>query len=191
MSPVHELYDPDRALWMPAGALATPRSGHTQTLLPDGRVLVAGGGTLNGSNSYLSSAELYGPIPWAIGPGMTGAWFDPAQSGHGIFVEVLPHNRFQAWWFAFNPAGTQRAWFGGVGTYSGTTATITNVFQPTGGRWIPNFNPNQVVNNRWGTLSFTFSDCTHGKVDFASTSGYGTGSMNLTRLTQPDGVVCP
>ena len=26
----------------------------------------------------------------AIGPGFTGAWFDPAQSGHGLFIEILP-----------------------------------------------------------------------------------------------------
>ena len=94
-------------------------------------------------------------------------------------------------WFTFNPAGTAQAWFTGVGTYSGTTATISNVIEPAGGRWIPNFVPSRVVNNPWGTLKFTFSDCNHGKVEFVSTSGYGTGSMNLTRLTQPTGLACP
>ena len=79
----------------------------------------------------------------------------------------------------------------GVGTYSGNTATITAVSLPTGGRWIPNFDPNQIVNNLWGALTFTFTDCNHGKVDFNSVLGYGTGSMNLTRLTQPAGVTCP
>src|SRR5689334_5614289 len=53
-----------------------------------------------------------------IGPAFTGHWYDPAQSGHGIFVEILPDNRFLAWWFAFNPEGTQQSWFGGVGTYA-------------------------------------------------------------------------
>jgi len=28
-------------------------------------------------------------------------------------------------------------------------------------------------------------------VDFSSVAGYGTGSMNLTRLTQPAGLACP
>jgi hypothetical protein len=62
--------------------------------------------------------------PVSIGPGFTGAWFDPAQSGHGLMVEVLSDNRFYASWFAFDPAGKQ-AWFTGVGTYSGNTATVT------------------------------------------------------------------
>src|SRR5437763_10219999 len=81
------------------------------------------------------------PVAVIIGPGFTGAWFDPAQSGHGLFVEVLQNNSLLAWWFTFNPAGTEQSWFGGVGTYSGNTAVITQVIQTTGGRWIPNFDP--------------------------------------------------
>jgi len=126
-----------------------------------------------------------------IGPGFTGSWFDPAQSGQGLMLEVLSDNRLLAFWFSFNPAGDQQAWFGGVGTYSGNTATITDVALPTGGRWIPNFNQNAIVLNPWGTLTFTFTDCNHGKVDFSSVRGYGIGSMNLTRLTLPAGLTCP
>ena len=128
--------------------------------------------------------------PFAIGPGITGAWYDPAQSGHGLFIEVLTGNRFYASWFAFNPAGTEQSWFTGVGTYSGNTAIVASVVMPTGARWIPNFDPGQIVNNAWGTLSFTFTDCNHGRVDFSSVAGYGSGSMNLTRLTQPAGLAC-
>ena len=127
----------------------------------------------------------------SIGPGFTGSWFDPTQSGHGLMLEVLSDHRLLAMWFAFNPEGNQQSWFGGVGTYSGATATITDVALPTGGRWIPNFNPNAIVRNPWGTLTFTFTDCAHGRVDFNSVRGYGSGSMNLLRLTQPAGLTCP
>ena len=125
-----------------------------------------------------------------IGPGFTGNWFDPTQSGHGLMLEVLPDNRLLAYWFAFDPAGNQ-AWFGGVGTYSGTTATIPNAVLPTGARWIPNFDPDSIVPNAWGTLTFTFTSCNRGTVTFNSAFGFGTGSMNLTRLTQPAGLTCP
>lgn len=129
--------------------------------------------------------------PFAIEGGITGAWYDPAQSGHGLLIEVLSDNRFYATWFAFNPEGTQQSWFTGVGTYSGNTATIANVVLPTGGRWIPSFDPSQVVLNPWGTLTFTFADCNHGRVEFHSVvPGYGTGNMDLTRLTQPAGLNC-
>jgi plastocyanin len=147
---------------------------------------------VSGARGVIIVQSVGGSAPgFAIGAGITGAWYDPAQSGHGLFIEVLPNNRFLAAWFAYNPAGSAQAWFTGVGTYGGNTATITAVEQPTGGRWIPNFDPNQVVHNAWGTLTFNFTDCNHGKVDFNSVAGYGSGSMNLTRLTQPAGLSCP
>jgi len=105
---------------------------------------------------------------------------------------VLDGGRFLAYWFTFNPGGSQQAWFLGVGNYSGNVATLTDVDQPVGGRWIPNFDPNQIVHQPWGTLTLTFNDCNHGRVDFASTlPGYGSGHMDLTRLTQPAGLTCP
>jgi len=119
----------------------------------------------------------------AIGPDFTGSWFDPAQGGHGLMLEVLPDNRLLALWFAFNPSGTEQSWFGGVGTYGGDTAVITDVRMPTGGRWLPYFDPDQVVSKQWGSLTFTFSDHDHGKVSFNSVLDYGTGSMDLLRLT--------
>jgi len=127
----------------------------------------------------------------AIGPAFTGNWFDPTQSGHGLMLEVLSDNRLLAFWFAFNPAGTEQSWFGGIGTYSGNTATI-NAVLPTGGKWIPNFDPASIVANPWGTLTFTFNNCDHGDVTFNSVfDGYGTGNMHLTRLTMPAGLACP
>ena len=48
--------------WSYTGNLNTARAGHTATLLPSGKVLVAGGG----NNGFLNSAELYDPA--------TGTW---------------------------------------------------------------------------------------------------------------------
>jgi len=187
-----ELYDPATATWRGATSMHDARYGHTATLLSDGRVLVVGGyGT---GNAALASAEILQPGNVPVGTitaAFTGAWYDPAQPGHGLFVEVLSGNRLLASWFAFDPSGKQQAWFTGVGTYSGNTATITNVVLPTGGRFIPNFDAASVVRNAWGSLTFTFTDCNHGRVDFSSVDGYGNGSMNITRLTQPAGLACP
>ena len=52
-----ELYDSATGMWTATGSLATARDSHTATLLPSGKVLVAGG--QNSSDIALSSAELY------------------------------------------------------------------------------------------------------------------------------------
>jgi len=127
-----------------------------------------------------------------ITPGFTGAWYDPAQSGHGILIEVLANNQFLAWWFTFTPDG-QQAWFGNSGTIDPATNTGTiNALQTEGGRWIPNFDPANVTQPPWGTLTFSFTDCDHGRVDFdSSVAGYGTGHMDISRLTHIGGLACP
>jgi N-acetylneuraminic acid mutarotase len=53
-----EVYDPASGTWSATAPMAAARFGHTATLLPNGKVLVAGG--YNGS-SDLASAEVYDP----------------------------------------------------------------------------------------------------------------------------------
>ncbi len=52
-----ELYDPVAKSFSPTGSLQTPRALQAAALLPDGKVLVAGG--RNSANNTLASAELY------------------------------------------------------------------------------------------------------------------------------------
>jgi uncharacterized protein (TIGR03437 family) len=59
-----ELYDPLTGRFTLTGNMTTPRWGHTATLLPDSRVLIAGGGHDYGNafeGEALASAELYDP----------------------------------------------------------------------------------------------------------------------------------
>lgn len=57
-----ELYNPTTGRFMPTGSLTTPRwSGHTATLLKDGRVLIDGGDGSAVQEVPLASAELYDP----------------------------------------------------------------------------------------------------------------------------------
>ena len=59
-----ELYDPSTGMFKETGSMTTPRNSHTATLLPDGKVLIAGGDFSAGGSSgssALASAELYDP----------------------------------------------------------------------------------------------------------------------------------
>jgi hypothetical protein len=58
--PFAELYDPASGTWTLTGAMATDRAYHTATLLPDGKVLVAGGEQDGSPDGPF--AELYDPI---------------------------------------------------------------------------------------------------------------------------------
>jgi N-acetylneuraminic acid mutarotase len=63
-----ESYDPISGEWAGASDLNVPRSGHTATLLADGRILVAGG-SIDGpdySTVSLASAELYDTTSTAV-----------------------------------------------------------------------------------------------------------------------------
>ena len=127
-----------------------------------------------------------------ITPGMTGTWYDPNQSGHGWMFEVLPNNAFFAAWYVFAPSGGP-TWIVAQGNYSGTTVTAT-AYQRNGpgGLFPPNYNPGATQLTTWGNVTINFTDCNHATVNYSSTvSGYGSGSVALSRLTQPAGLTCP
>ena len=86
-----ELYDPITGTWAATGDMMQARVGHTATLLPDGRLLVAGGLECCASRvvgDRLASAELYDPV--------TGTWTatsDMIQARDGHTATLLPDGR--------------------------------------------------------------------------------------------------
>jgi hypothetical protein len=75
-----ELYDPSTGRWTATGSMADPRVAFAATLLPDGRVLVAGGRWAASAGEGLATAELYDPGSgrWAA----TGSMAEERQNGH-------------------------------------------------------------------------------------------------------------
>jgi plastocyanin len=127
---------------------------------------------------------------FAITPGIAGSWYNSTQSGHGFNLEVLPGNILLGYWYVFDGAGNN-LWLGGVGSYTGNTATL-NLTQLGGGLFPPNFDPTHITRTPWGTLTLTFTDCNTGTAAWAPTvAGFTPGSLAITRLTSVGGLACP
>jgi len=151
--------------------------------------------TADGTTTFLGKVS--GPLVVApgsllISPGFTGNWFDPASSGHGFSIEVLPGNSMLAEWYVFAPDGGQ-TWISAMGPITGNSAVLQGYFPVgAGGRFPPQFNPGQLSNQFWGTITFVFSDCNSGQASWQSAiDGYGSGWLPITRLTMPAGLSCP
>lgn len=121
----------------------------------------------------------------------SGSWYDPAQSGHGIFTEVLgsgSNRQLLAIWYAYLN-GEQR-WMTALGPVQGNSATLTASIT-SGADFPPAFNPAEVVSQAWGTMTFTGIDADHASWTWSSSvPGFGSGSLNLTRLSALTGSDC-
>lgn len=84
-----EIYDPRTGIWTRTASMRQARARATATLLPDGRVLVAGGAADGANNAYsnpLASAEIYDPQTntWTV----TGSMHQPRCG----YTATLLHN---------------------------------------------------------------------------------------------------
>lgn len=107
----------DENPWQAVGSLATPRANHTLTVLPDGRVLAAGGE--NASNTIFDT-ELYIPETRAWVPGLP---MKQHRSHHT--ATLLPNGNVLA-------AGG----FTGLNHSTGTSS-FAEIFYPDSNAWVP------------------------------------------------------
>lgn len=122
--------------------------------------------------------------------GMTGVWYDAARPGQGLVVESLPDATMFASWFTHGtaPAGGQ-AWFIGIAPARASGVEF-GFAKPAGGRFIPNFVPGNVVQAPAGRAALVFHDCGSATLGYDLGLGFGSGTLPLSRLTRPQGIVC-
>ena len=74
-----EIYQ--NGLWTAAGALMTPRKGHSATALSNGRILIAGGQADAKGAFVLTTCEIYDPVAGGVVIGSsTGTMMSTARS---------------------------------------------------------------------------------------------------------------
>jgi len=120
---------------------------------------------------------------------LSGSWYDPSHDGEGYNVEVLNNGQAVVYWFSYDPAGRRR-WFFGLGEIRGTTLVFDDMLTSRGAIFGPDFDPASVELAPWGRLELDL-DCNVGTATYASTEpGFGSGVLNVKRVTRIDTLDC-
>jgi len=118
-----EVYHPNTGRWERTGSMHEPRIFHTATLLPDGRVLVAGGCRTSTCTNVFASAELYDPRSsmWSV----TGSMHEPRDAQTAT---LLPTGQVLV-------AGGVSAGTCGKGPTCSTLLASAELYNPRTGAW--------------------------------------------------------
>lgn len=137
---------------------------------------------------------LFPPGAGQFNAGLSGAWFNPATSGQGFLVDVLPEVKlvFVAW-FTYDlqrPDGGPAAgigddghrWLTAYGTYEdGDNSIILSIQNSTGGVF-DSADPPVANDYNYGTIELTFTDCLTGTLSYDIPSGPVSGEIPITRI---------
>lgn len=151
-----EIYDPSRGKWTATGSMNVARGNLTATLLPNGKVLAAGG--INAANNPLGSAELYDPTTgkWTL----TGTMITARDEHTAVLLS------------------TGKVLVAGGENAAGVTTANTELYNPIIGKWVATGNLNT------SRLEHTATMLMNGKVLIAG--GNNVTANNTTVLSSAE-----
>ena len=148
----------------------------------------------NGSLSMqrLTNLSLYQNNNDSIDACFSGTFYNADESGHGVMIEVLGENAnsMVVTWFVYNEG--EQFWLLASGAVQGNTATLPAIYT-SGTNFPPNFDVTQLQRNDWGELKVFKEDNNNLRLEWNPNSqnqSFGSGSINMTRLTNIEGLVC-
>jgi hypothetical protein len=119
--------------------------------------------------------------------GLTGSWYNPLVSGQGFMLEVYPSavdlhtGVLFGGWFTYDDQTGQQIWLTLQGDVNESqSSSRVALFAAQNGYFdkLPKPSTFEV-----GFADISFSDCTHGKVDYSFSTTGKTGTVPITRLT--------
>lgn len=123
---------------------------------------------------------------------MSGSWYNPMQSGHGLSVEVLSPERTIFYWYVYNPDGTP-TFLVADGENRGDTIFAT-LYHHTGMRW-GEFDPTDDEQIVWGEATLKILNCGAALLTYEATHAqqdipFGSGQVDLVKLVGIDHLPC-
>jgi hypothetical protein len=139
----------------------------------------------------LATAVCFAPVHAQVPSGISGAWYNPAQSGHGVSIEVLDASRAIAFWYVYDRDGRPVHLYLD-GRIEGQL--IRGTAYAGSGMRFGAFDPATLNLDVWGQMELEVHSCRdltlrytgHGAVGGA----YGSGALALQRLTHLRGLDC-
>ena len=129
------------------------------------------------------------PLVHAYLPGsVSGPFYNPQQSGHGINIDIVDDQRAIAIWHVYTTDGDPLTLYI-EGNVEGRRI-VGQAYAPQGMRF-GEFNSADVELPHWGSVDIAFEDCGNATLSWvADDLAYGDGEMPIRRLVQPVGVEC-
>lgn len=124
---------------------------------------------------------------FSVTSGLTAHWYSPDRSGEGLVLEILDEDNALVYWFTYDEDGNQR-WLFDVGTISDNEIVFPELTVSRGGKFGPDFDPDEVEFEVAGEAVLSFSSCNDAEFSY---SAFGQAqTIPMTRLSQTMAAGC-
>ena len=132
---------------------------------------------------------LAGPAAAALPDGISGPWFNPEQSGHGLSISLVDGGtRAAVIWHVYDNAGEPLTLYV-EGVVEGREIRGV-VYAPIGMRFAE-FDPDSLALPVWGEVTMRFDSCAEGTLSWtSSTQGFSDGSIPIVPLAPIAALPC-
>jgi hypothetical protein len=124
--------------------------------------------------------------------GASGAYYNPDRDLEGFFVEVVQQDAGRAivvTWYTYDLG--RQMWLAGSAPLEDGAESVEVPMEVFAGADFGNaFATDEVQRQDWGTVVFSFPDCSSATVNYSSDLDFGQGSVSLVRLTSVVGATC-